>query len=153
MPVTSVQVENGIADYKGFSAFAPSFQKHGKKAVIEWQRAIQKRAIMGMKRNKTGKPVKSGRRGGQRLHRPSIKGQYPAVDTGRLWRSIKQRILTGGFEGIVYTNVKYGKFLEEKDPNRGGRPFLTRAAREKEKLGSELVKRAILRSMAEAQVK
>lgn len=145
---TRIIVNNGFNNFDGFGFFKRSFQRHGRKALIEWMREIKKRAVFGIVRNKTGKPRRG--KGSKKIHRASQRGQYPAADTSLLHKSIKDKILSGGFAGHVFTNVKYGRFLEEKDENRGGRPFLSRAAREKEPLGRALVLEALQRSLREA---
>lgn len=149
--MTKINVDNGFADFNNFNIFGKRFQRLGKKANIEWMRAIQKRAVFGIKRKKSGKPKRTFKSATgrtlkrARVHRPSVKGQYPAADTGRLHRSIKIKSFSA-FAGIVYTNVKYGKALEERSPDRGGRPFITRAAREKEPFGKALVLEALRKS-------
>ena len=144
--MTKIIVDNGFRDFNNFGIFGKRFQREGKKANIEWMRVIQKRAVFGLTRNKSGKPKRAKKTlKGSKKHRPSVKGQYPAADTGILHRSIRIKSFSA-FEGIVYTNVKYGKWLEQKKPERGGRPFLTRAAREKEPFGRLLVLEALRKS-------
>jgi len=145
---TRITVDNGFSTFHGMRFFGQSFRKHGRKALIEWMREIKKRTVFGITRNKTGKARRG--KGSKKIHRASQRGQYPAADTSLLHRSIKDKILSGGFAGHVFTNKKYGRFLEEKDPDRGGRPFLSRAAREKEPLGRALVLAALKRSAREA---
>ena len=149
--MTKIIVDNGFSDFNNFDIFGKRFQRLGKKANIEWMRAIQKRAVFGIKRKKSGKPKRSFKSASgktlkrSRVHRPSVKGEYPAADTGRLHRSIRIKSFSA-FEGIVYTKVKYAKALEERSPDHGGRPFLTRAAKEKEPFGKLLVLDALRKS-------
>lgn len=164
---TKIIVDNGFSRFRAFDIFNDNFKIAGRKALLEWQRAIIKRAVFGMRRSKSGRKYiyKIAKRGqkpdafvtynGRRMpavrrrsaHRASAQGQYPATDTGRLWRSIRKKTMSSGFRGMVYTQVKYGKYLEEKHPRRGGRPFLSRAAKEKEKLGAALVLEALKKSV------
>jgi len=44
--------------------------------------------------------------------RRSAPGEPPKTDTGRLVSSIKKTKLNSGFEYLVGTNVKYGRYLE-----------------------------------------
>jgi hypothetical protein len=69
----------------------------------------------------------------RRTHRASRIGEYPATDTGRLAASTRTAFSNLGGknpEGQVYSNVKYGLHLEMKPSSMGGRPWLTRAAKE-----------------------
>jgi len=163
---TKVIVNNGFSSFDRIKFFRKEFKGNLTKALVEWQRAIQKRAVFGMRKSKTGRLYKTqvAERGqkisgfavynGRRLpltlrnqpHRASRRGEYPAADTGRLYRSIRTKVLSSKLEGMVYTNVRYGKFLEEKRPANGGRPFLSRAAKEKQKLGRALVLEALSKS-------
>lgn len=61
----------------------------------------------------------------RRTHRASARGEYPATDTGRLASGTFPEF--GDDYGAVYTNVDYGRALELRAPERGGRPWLTRA--------------------------
>jgi phage gpG-like protein len=54
----------------------------------------------------------------------SQRGEYPALRTGELRRSISTEV--EGNVGRVGTNVKYAKFLENDDYKSGGRSFLAR---------------------------
>jgi hypothetical protein len=85
-------------------------------------------------------------------HQASAEGEYPASDTGNLVRSIYTEVddLMAGFEdepmdvqlgfnfddlaraqnmitGIIGADAEYAAPLEYKPPERGGRPFATRA--------------------------
>ena len=60
-----------------------------------------------------------------RIHQASAQGEYPATDTGRLVSGTF--IEFGDDYAAVYTNVEYGRTLELRPPERGGRPWLTRA--------------------------
>ncbi len=76
---------------------------------------------------------RSGRRyrvpGTRVFYTASAPGEYPAVRTGALRQSV--RVYTPGpLQATVGTDVKYGKFLEFKSPDRGGRPWLRRSAEE-----------------------
>ena len=61
----------------------------------------------------------------RRTHQASARGEYPATDTGNL---VSRTFVEFGSDyGAVYTNVWYGRALELRPPERGGRPWLTRA--------------------------
>lgn len=78
-----------------------------------------------------------------RTHIASAPGEYPMSDTGRLASSIKMELpaLSATPEGVVGTNVMYGKWLEFKLPYQGGRPWLGRAFTEATKGGTRRLKR------------
>lgn len=78
------------------------------------------------------KPPKTGRiyRRGNVEHQASAQGEYPAGDTGNLMRSIHHIVDPLKLEGRVEASAKYAIPLEFKPPERGGRPFLTRAYEE-----------------------
>lgn len=53
---------------------------------------------------------------------PSVKGEFPKSDTGRLVGSIRTNF--SNLSGEVGTDVQYGSYLETKKPEDGGRPWL-----------------------------
>ena len=84
-------------------------------------------------------------------HSPSVEGEPPAIDTGRLVQSVTHVVEGGGYEpetkGYVGTNLGYGKWLEMGTSKMKPRPWLVpalNANREKIKqLIGESVKFAI----------
>ena len=66
------------------------------------------------------------------LHQASAPGEYPMSDSGRLANGIEFELPKSKTkpEGIVGTNVLYGKYLELKPSTMGGRPWLSRAFNE-----------------------
>lgn len=155
-----VITRNDFKNFRKFEVMGKIYGDEAKTVIVKWMRAIKRQSIMGMRGNKTGRlyhfrVAKKGEKPdiwfrmwrGKVLpfvrrstpHRASAKGEYPAPDTGILWRSIKEKLMSGNQSGQIYTNIKYGKHLEEKRPTDGGRPFLSRAAREKEHVGRDLV--------------
>lgn len=98
-------------------------------------------------------PPKTGRLYGH--HRASAPGEYPASDTGNLLRSIWAEVednlaglaldpldvqlsytlgdvldMTDNIDGRIGADAEYAAPLEYKPPERGGRPFATRALEE-----------------------
>lgn len=80
---------------------------------------------------KAQKNIQSGQRSGRKYKRGksgiigqrSAQGEFPKSDTGILARSITTVSKMKG-EAIVGTDIKYGEYLENKDPSKGGRPWL-----------------------------
>lgn len=101
------------------------------KGVRNGGQAIENRAKVGIAKGpKTGKLYYRGRK---KPHQASAPGQYPAADTGNLMRSIRHyvaRETDTALTVILQAAAKYAKPLEYKPPERGGRPFLRRAAQE-----------------------
>lgn len=94
--------------------------------VTELTIATHKEAVKGIQRG----PV-SGRfyekYKPRRTHQASAAGERPASDTGRLASSIQMELPTNPKakpEGVVGTNLIYGKHLELKPSSLGGRPWL-----------------------------
>lgn len=89
-----------------------------------WQAAqiIRNEAVRGIM-----KGPKTGRWYGR--HQASKPGEYPAADTGNLSRSIQQKTvaLPRGPAVDVEATASYAEPLELKAPERGGRPFMSRA--------------------------
>jgi hypothetical protein len=102
-----------------------------REVVLELTLDMHKRAVRGIQRGPaTGRTyVKSNP---NRTHVASAPGQFPMSDTGRLASGIEFEPPTGVKrpEGVVGTNVLYGKYLELKPAYRGGRPWLMRAFNE-----------------------
>lgn len=66
----------------------------------------------------------------RRVHTASSPGEYPASDTGRLASSIKLQLPMVGSRnpvGQVYTNLRYGVYLELGTVKMRARPFLLRS--------------------------
>ena len=103
--------------------------------------ATHEKAVRGIQ---LGPASGSLRTGGPKAGTPaSAPGEYPMSDTGRLASSIKMELpaLSATPEGVVGTNVMYGKWLEFKLPYQGGRPWLGRAFTEATKSGNRRLKR------------
>lgn len=61
---------------------------------------------------------KSGRtyiRPGGRVHRASAPGEFPAVDTGNLFKSLKIRFENQRMTAVIGSEVSYGKHLDDPD--------------------------------------
>jgi hypothetical protein len=58
---------------------------------------------------------------GTRFHRASARGQPPAVDSGRLLKSIEVK-KTGALQVTVFSNAPYSDELD--NPNKLNRPFI-----------------------------
>ena len=84
---------------------------------------VHRRAIEGIQSGGTGRVYEMS--DPQRTHTASSIGDYPATDTGRLVSSIGLDLQEDS--AAVYSNVDYARDLELKDPQRGGRPWLSRA--------------------------
>lgn len=73
----------------------------------------------------------------RRTHQASAPGQYPMSDTGRLANSVDFNLpAPGRFEGMVGTNVVYGRYLEFGTSRMAARPWLMPSF-EKAKVGVE----------------
>lgn len=69
----------------------------------------------------------------RRQHQASAPGEYPQSDTGRLASSVRLELPDPQDKtpvGQVYTNLRYGLYLEMKAPYAGGRPWLLRSFNE-----------------------
>ena len=77
-------------------------------------------------------------------HTASAPGQYPASDTGRLASNVDFRLpAPGRMQGIVGTNIVYGRYLEFGTSRMSARPWLLPSF-EKAKVGVEArLKKAI----------
>lgn len=80
------------------------------KAVDRTCNAVKNTAQRGM----TETQVDNSKLYGKKGHRPSLPGNYPAVDTGTLRRSITYDVKTEGnvTVGTVGSPIEYGKYLE-----------------------------------------
>ena len=63
-----------------------------------------------------------------REHTASAPGEYPMSDTGRLASSVM--VDTDKTSATIFSNLDYARYLELRAPERGGRPWLTRAFNE-----------------------
>lgn len=99
--------------------------------ISELTLATHAEAVRGLQRGpKTGRIYRKTRP--VRVHQASAVGEYPASDTGRLANGTKFSLPAKNRRvkiGQVYTNVRYGKHLELKPVQLGGRPWLSRAAK------------------------
>lgn len=88
-----------------------------RKATFRVQTAAIKRIQQGSKTGETYEKYSP-----RRTHQASAPGQPPASDTGRLASSIENR--TDGLEGVVFTRVDYGRYLEFGTRKISARPWL-----------------------------
>jgi hypothetical protein len=99
--------------------------------IHEFLYDVHNRAVTGIQSGPASGKIyqsRSGRmRGGESsvMHQASAPGEYPMSDLGELASGIFVDTTPTG--GSVYTTVPHGRYLEMKDPRRGGRPWLTRA--------------------------
>lgn len=93
--------------------------------------ATHKQAVRGIQRGPTSGRVYQ-KYNPRRTHKASAPGEYPQSDTGRLASGVMFDLPKPGPkpEGQVYTNIRYGKYLELKPASMGGRPWLLRAFNE-----------------------
>jgi len=98
---------------------------------------VRNKAVNGIRKGpKTGRLYK---RGGVK-HRASAPGEYPAANLGALMRSVDTEVNELSLHVDVGTALKYGEYLETKDPARGGRPWLSRAFSEtREEVAAALI--------------
>lgn len=142
----------GRVEFSGFDELIGELRAAGPKAreplfgaVRDGAPRIVNRAKQGIAKGpKTGKVYtqrfatsKSGNvfaYGSRPPHRASAPGEYPAADTGKLMGSIhdpQEVSLTPTHLTIdIDANAAYAAALEFKPPERGGRPFLSKAAEE-----------------------
>ena len=114
--------------------------------VTELTLDIHARAVRGIKsKPATGRIYRKSNP--NRTHTASAPGEYPMSDTGRLASSIQFELPTNRTrpQGVVGTNLNYGKFLEFKPANRGGRPWLSRAVKESTAKADTLLQRVFKR--------
>lgn len=99
--------------------------------ILDLTLGTHKRAVRGIQRGPASGRVYR-KYNPKRTHRASAVGEYPMSDTGRLAASVLQELPKKGPKpvGQVYTNLRYGKYLELKPAALGGRPWLLRAFRE-----------------------
>lgn len=91
-------------------------------------RAIHREAVRGIQRGPASGRIYTKTKP-KRTHQASAPGEYPMSDRGRLAGSVEFELPTNKtkIEGVVGTNLVYGKHLELKPVSRGGRPWLSRA--------------------------
>lgn len=102
-------------------------EEAAKKKALAIANVIRTRILVGMSGSRTGRQYRVP--GTRRFYTASAPGEYPAVRTGYLRRSIRTAVRQDlyGVYAVVGTSVVYGKWLEEKSPSDGGRPWLSRA--------------------------
>ena len=61
---------------------------------------------------------------------PSAQGEYPHKQTGELQAKIDYRMDLPNTAVYVIAGADHAKYLENKSPESGGRPFLSRTLRE-----------------------
>lgn len=86
---------------------------------------IRNTIIEGMAGPKSGRTYRVP--GTRRTYTASAPGEFPAIPTGRLRNSVRVFVKKrrGSIEGAVGSNTDHGIALEFKDPQRGGRPWLS----------------------------
>lgn len=110
-------------------------------------------------RNAAVKGIQKGPKSGKVYRRKSVKhrasapGEFPASDTGNLARSIHHLVDPALLEGRVEASAKYAIPLEYKPPERGGRPFLTRAYDENVEAMTAVIGKALADALAAADRK
>lgn len=110
-----------------------SIEKYLKKAESDVRNNVSKAITQAAFLVKTTaqKNIQTGDRSGKDYRRGktnviakrSARGEFPKSDTGTLARSISSFKQVFGVS-IVGTNIEYGEYLENKDPSKGGRPWL-----------------------------
>lgn len=142
----------GRVEFEGFDALISEFRGAGSRAreplfgaMRDGAPRIVNRAKRGIAKGpKTGKiytqrfaTSKSGHvfaYGSRPPHQASAPGEYPAADTGRLMGSIHdpQEVFVSATQVAIDidVNAEYAAPLEFKPAERGGRPFMGRAADE-----------------------
>lgn len=84
---------------------------------------VHRRAVEGIQSGGSG--ITYEKFDPHRFHQASARGEYPASDTGRLASSVGLDLQKN--KAAVFSNLRYARELEIRDPYRGGRPWLTRA--------------------------
>lgn len=142
----------GQVEFDGFDEFEARLRRAGDKAAGPFFGALEDGAQNMENRAKRGiaKPPKTGRVYTHRLltnkktggifaaekrvpHQASAEGEWPARDTGHLDGGIRHGVVSRTklvLEIDLEAPAEYAEPLEFKPPNRGGRPFLSRAADE-----------------------
>lgn len=64
------------------------------------------------------------------MYKASAPGEYPARRTGQLVNTLQTSWDPENLTAVVGSSVPYARYLEKKDPSAGGRPWLSRAAKE-----------------------
>ena len=127
------------------------------KAVLQACSNVENTAKLGMTNTQTdpNKGYKIGgrlRKGDRRLvgykvHYASKEGQYPAVDTGALRRSVThdvhERALLSGVVGRVGTVLLYGKMLEHGTSRMAPRPWLYPSVEKNRAKTIEMIREAV----------
>ena len=105
----SIQIE-GLDELR--QALATAKQEVRKAAEDEVRKATFRVQTAAVKRMQQGSSTGNvyEKYSPRRTHQASAPGQPPASDTGRLASSIENR--TDGLEGVVFTRVDYGRYLE-----------------------------------------
>jgi len=132
-------------DFKIKGNIAKDLKKAGIRTVKKVDKALKKGAILVQGHATVN--IQQGKRSGQinprkKRGRRSARHEYPKTDTGFLVRSIRTKSLKFG-EYQIGSNLEYAAILESKDPLHGGRPFLTRALKEKSNQIDSLLKKAV----------
>lgn len=102
---------------------APEKTRAGIKTALYEMGAKVKR---NLRRDIRKTSTKTGRMYGN--HQASASGEFPANETGRLLKSVDYTARPMEME--FGTNTPYAKYLEDKDPDSGGREHVGRMARE-----------------------
>jgi len=117
-----------MADFKVTTQFKPTVKATRRAIALAMDRVASE--IQRELKQKTGRQGPP----------PSKPGQYPKKDTGLLNESIE--VKRRGRQ-IIVTTVDYGRFVENKAPTRGGRPFISRVVtKKKREWGKKITKYA-----------
>lgn len=85
-------------------------------------------AVSGTAQTSIAQGTKSGvtyqKTNPNRTHTASAPGEAPATDTGALVQSINTRFSQGGLQGVVFTPLDYGAYLEFGTSTIRARPWL-----------------------------
>lgn len=106
-----------------------SFQRSAiQNHVHDFAIAVQRRAVLGIERGPASGNVYPSSVTPNRSHQASSPGEYPMSDSGALSDSIHRDLQPQS--ASVFSNLEYARYLELKPPERGGRPWLSRAFNE-----------------------
>ena len=99
---------------------AENYESQLKGIVFRAINHVHNEVIAGLSKKGTGRIYKRG----NIVHQASSAGNYPALDTGLLRKSIKKVMRNQGLQGFVETDHEYAKFLEFGTKDMAARPFM-----------------------------
>lgn len=115
---------------EAFFAALAEVREAGEETVVDFvtiaTMSLHRRAVRSIQRGPASGRIYQ-KYNPRRTHQASAPGEAPMSDQGRLVGSIQFELPSAGDktpEGVVGTNLDYGKFLELKPSTRGGRPWL-----------------------------